>query len=105
MTGRMKGLAGVVAVALAVVACDHPVSQQDHDSVVANHDALIVKLTEWSDSVFQWQSRTYQTICEIAVAADPNGDGDFSDIGSATQLYCGPGAGGGSPSSPPDWGG
>jgi hypothetical protein len=81
---------GVAVLALVVAGCQHPITETEMEG--------------WSDSVFDWQSRTYQTICEIANVVDPTpGDDDYSDIGTATNAYCGPG-GGGAPNNPPEWG-
>lgn len=93
----MKRVATAVAVGVlgvSLAGCDY-VPQDDHDM-------LVDSLTDWSASVYDWQQRTYQTICEIAVVVDPDQNGDFTDIGTATQAYCGPGNGG-TPDPPPDW--
>lgn len=98
MKRRVKALTAVTA-ALVVSACEHPVSQQKWDTLVSD---LTGWSKDWSGSVFNWQNRTFQTICEIAAFADSTPE-DHSDIGEATQAYCGPGDGG-TPSEPPDWG-
>jgi hypothetical protein len=88
---RILGGFGVAALMLVVAGCEpHPITEAEMEG--------------WADSVYDWQSRTYQTICEIAEAVDPTpGDDNYSEIGSATNAYCGPG-GGGAPRNPPDWG-
>jgi hypothetical protein len=99
---RKLQLLVVLAAALSVAGCDHA-QQADHEQLRADHEQLVQNLGAWSSDVFDWQGRTYQTICELAALADPNGDGDYADIGEATRVYCGP-TGGGSPNPPPDWG-
>lgn len=92
----------VLTLSITIAGC-HPVTQQEHDALSQSHQTVVGQLGTWSGQVYDWQNRTYQTICEIATEVDPNGDGDYSDIGAATQAYCGPGNGG-TPDAPPNWG-
>jgi len=86
---RSLGGFGVAALMLAAAGC-HPITEAEMEG--------------WSGSVYDWQSLTYQTICEIVNALDPTpGDDNYNDFGSATNVYCGPGTGG-APRVPPDWG-
>jgi hypothetical protein len=86
---RILGGFGVAALMLAAAGC-HPITEEE--------------IVGWSGSVFDWQNRTYQTICEIARFIDPTpGDNDYTGIGNETNIYCGP-SGGGLPNPPPNWG-
>jgi hypothetical protein len=97
----MKRVALVLAagfLGIGVAGCDY-VKQSDESVHVG-------QLADWSAAVFDWQNRTYQTICEIAVIVDPNGDGQYDDIGAATRAYCSDETGqgnGGEPDPPPEW--
>ena len=98
LQGSVLAVAALVALALA--GC-HP---EDHDEI--EHPVDVDEITGWSQSVYEWQTRTYQTICELADFADPTpGDGDYTEIGGQTDDYCGGDPeGGGTPDPPPDWG-
>lgn len=93
-----SALAVGALIALALVGC-HPM---DHDEI--EHPVDIDEITGWSDSVYNWQTRTYQTICQLAETIDPTpGDNNYDEIGPETDAYCGEGEGG-TPDPPPDWG-
>lgn len=91
---RMAKTLTAVALIAGLSGC---VSQDDFDRHIDRIDT-------WSSQVYDWQTRTWSTICDIATVLDPSAAGDLSSYGTVTQAYCGPGDGGGEPDPPPDWG-
>lgn len=79
------------------------VSQEDHDQLRAEFEYLRTQLNNWSDDVYDWQSRTYVVICDIYRKNTPDRPPPNPAYAAETVTYCGP-AEGGEPDEPPDWG-
>ena len=71
----------------------------EHDQLKADHDLIVTQLSTWAQATYDWENRTFQTVCDIAKV-----NGPLTRYSDATELYCSDTDGNGAPPPPPQWG-
>lgn len=92
LAGLAAGLAGCAKQA------DLDALRAEHEQLKANHDLVVSQLNAWAQATYDWENRTFQTICDVAKVNKP-----LTSYSTATQEYCGD-TEGGAPPPPPQWG-